>query len=969
MKVFAREGLRRLRQFACVAVACMAAPAIAAEPTVEPLLRVETGMHTAEVFRIATDAAGRWAVTGSDDKTARVWDVATGAPLAVLRPPQGADAEGKVFAVAMTPDGSTVAVSGRTRVAPGAGIDILLFDRITGRLERRIRGLPERVHHLSYSADGRLLAASLSPPHGVRVFDAASGALVGQDGSYGSSSTSHHFSPDGRHLATTCYDGRVRLYDVDARGGLRLVRSARSAGGNRPHVVRFSPDGTRLAVAFEDTASVQILDSTTLAESARPAVDGLSGGNLALAWSHDGLALVAGCRSRDGGFNTVRRWEAKDWSRHDDQPVGRGTIVQLRELPEAAGGGWLFVEFGPAWGVLDARAAVRRRIAAPIADFRGAPGAFQLSANGQLVRFGYAPRDDDGRLYDPSRRTLLDAGPTAPAPPRPVFSPRTEAAGLAITDWSFSEAPKLNGRPLSLEPLERSRSAAIAPDAQHVVLGADWTLRLFDRSGRLVWRQPAPDMAWAVAISADNRFVVAGYADGTVRWHRMKDGSEVLALFPHGDRQRWVAWTPEGYFDASPGAEDLIGFHLNQGADREGVFVGARQLWETFYQPALIARRLEPDGDRLLAQQVQRRGDARRLLTSATIPEIALESPAVSESDGSPVITLRLLNLGDGGGRLMLRVDGQELTGRWNAPALAPGRQVALPLDLAEGTHRVSVAWVDGRGIASRPVEAQVTVRAGKEMSQPTLHLLAVGVSRYRDQALARGVAFAADDARAVGAEFERGARGLFQQVRSTVLTDEQGSRDGIEAAARAMAAAVKPADTAVIYLAGHGVTADGDYHFVTWETRYTNADALAAQSLSADRLRAMLAALGARKVLLLLDTCSAGRFSLVAGRAIDDKASIDRLQRATGRALIAATADEKMALEGEGRHGVFTFALLRALEGAADRDRDGIVTVSELAGYVDEQVPAITRRKWGYEQFPMLETRGSAFPLTRSRP
>jgi len=287
-------------------------------------------------------------------------------------------------------------------------------------------------------------------------------------------------------------------------------------------------------------------------------------------------------------------------------------------------------------------------------------------------------------------------------------------------------------------------------------------------------------------------------------------------------------------------------------------------------------------------------------------------------------------------------------------------------VDLASGLHKLTVELVDGRGVASKTVTAQVDVRRAPSASGATLHVLAVGVTNYRDQALARGVTFAADDARAVGAAFERGSRGLYAQVRPRVLADQLATRDGIEAAGRELAATVKPEDTVVVYLAGHGVTAGGDYHFVPWETRYTNFDALIAQSLSADRLRAMLAGITARKVLVLLDTCSAGKFSLVKGREIDDKASIDRFQRVSGRALIAAAADEKMALEGEGQHGVFTFALLAALSGAADKNNDGMVSVTEIAEYIDEQVPAITKRKWGYEQFPMMETRGNVFPVAR---
>ena len=85
-------------------------------------------------------------------------------------------------------------------------------------------------------------------------------------------------------------------------------------------------------------------------------------------------------------------------------------------------------------------------------------------------------------------------------------------------------------------------------------------------------------------MSGDGRFVVAGYRDGTIRWHRVSDGKELLAFFPHADRKRWIARTPKGDFFGSPAAEDLIGFHLNRGRDREGEFVSARQFVETFDQ-------------------------------------------------------------------------------------------------------------------------------------------------------------------------------------------------------------------------------------------------------------------------------------------------------------------------------------------------------------------------------------------------
>lgn len=962
----ASRGLAmRCRAFMLQAALVLAtlAPALAAEPTTDAQLRLETGMHTATIQSIDTDATGRWAVTASDDKTARIWDVASGRQLAVLRPPQDRGNEGKLYAAAMSPDGRIVATGGWTGYDWVRTTSVYLFDRASGRLLRRIDGLPEVINHLGFSPDGRWLSVGLAASNGIRLYDSRSGAEGGRDTDYAGTAMHLQFSADARRLYSASYDGKVRAYAVDAQGRPSLLRSATPIAGKRAFRARLSPDGRLLAVSYNDATDIVVLDASTLAEVARPAVTGVDNGNLvSVAWSADGRTLAAAGRWDVDGRHPVRVWRVGDWTQYVDHVVSGNSVTDLIALPAAAGAGWLFTAADPTWGRLDADGGLVRRQPSAVAELRGQFEAFRVSADGLRVRFGYLLNGGEPRVYAVGARTL-DAAAAAAADLRPA---RIDADGLAVTQWKHYYDPQLNGKALPIERFEIARSLAIAPDGKRFLLGADWSLRLFDASGQVLQRVPAPGTVWAVNISADSRFAVVGYGDGTIRWHRLDDLRELLAFFPHADRKRWIAWTPEGYFDASPGAEDLIGFHLNQGRDREGEFVSSRQLWETFYQPGLVARRLDADGDRLLAEQVQRRGDIRNLLKSGSVPEIELTSAASTQTSGSYTLSVRIRNAGQGDGRLVVRVDGVELAGRWNAPALTPGRVVSMPVDLGEGLRRLSVELVDARGVASRPVTAQVQVARPAGPVASLLHVLAIGVTQYRDQALARGVAFAADDAVAVGAAFERGAAGLHARVRPQVLRNEQATRAGIEAAARQLAADVKPEDTVVIYLAGHGVTANGEYHFLPWETRYTNFEALVSQALSADALRQMLAQISARKVLVLLDTCSSGRFSLVKGREIDDKASLDRLQRVTGRAVIAAAADEKMALEGEERHGVFTYALLRALEGAADRDRDGLVSVSEVGQYIDEQVPAITKRKWGYEQFPMMETRGSVFPLVR---
>ena len=105
-------------------------------------------------------------------------------------------------------------------------------------------------------------------------------------------------------------------------------------------------------------------------------------------------------------------------------------------------------------------------------------------------------------------------------------------------------------------------------------------------------------VAWGVNLAREGRLILAAYGDGTIRWHRAADGEELLALFIHVPddpkaEKRWVLWTPEGYYTASPGGEDLIGWHVNRGADQAADFYPAHTFQSTFHRPDLIAKALD----------------------------------------------------------------------------------------------------------------------------------------------------------------------------------------------------------------------------------------------------------------------------------------------------------------------------------------------------------------------------------------
>ncbi|MFM9102399.1 MAG: WD40 repeat domain-containing protein, partial [Cyanobium sp.] len=183
----------------------LAPPAWAQEPaaSAKPFPAIEAGMHTAMITRIAVDRAGRWAVTASLDKTARIWNLASGQLEQVLRVPVGEGHEGKLYSVALSPDGALVALGGWTNPAETEQA-IYLFDRASGRLLQRLSGLPNVALHLAFAADGRRLAAALGGANGIRVYGATgqgAWAQVTADGEYGDRSNSVEFDAAGRLLA------------------------------------------------------------------------------------------------------------------------------------------------------------------------------------------------------------------------------------------------------------------------------------------------------------------------------------------------------------------------------------------------------------------------------------------------------------------------------------------------------------------------------------------------------------------------------------------------------------------------------------------------------------------------------------------------------------------------------------------------------------------------------------------------
>jgi len=244
--------------------------------------------------------------------------------------------------------------------------------------------------------------------------------------------------------------------------------------------------------------------------------------------------------------------------------------------------------------------------------------------------------------------------------------------------------------------------------------------------------------------------------------------------------------------------------------------------------------------------------------------------------------------------------------------------------------------------------------------------MLVVSINRYRDKAL--WLRYAVPDGQELIASVRQAAAPLVREVKVTSLFDEQATMAELEATFVRVGAQTSPHDIFVLYLAGHGMTLDGRYHFIPQDFHYTNEDAVRHSAITQDHLQRWLAAVPARKSVVLIDTCESGSFSqsLAVMRGMVEKTAIDRLSRATGRATIVAATDTPPAMEGYEGHGIFTYAVIQALWHAdtVSGNRDGITGLFELAAYVQARVPEITMQAFAYEQLPQVHMQGSDFPV-----
>lgn len=323
----------------------------------------------------------------------------------------------------------------------------------------------------------------------------------------------------------------------------------------------------------------------------------------------------------------------------------------------------------------------------------------------------------------------------------------------------------------------------------------------------------------------------------------------------------------------------------------------------------------------------------------------------------------------------------------------SPQRSVAVsaPLTLREGPNAIVITALEPDGSARQEIRTVILERAkpAAPAAAPapappppsTQWAVIIGVGGYESTAVPK-LRYPVADADAVYQTLI--ASGGFKKENILLLTDKTERKPTLRnikwALGTFLARSAHKNDLVVIYFAGHGAS-EVDQRGVERDglSKYlvpvdADPDDLYSTALPMDEMQNVLARIEAERVTVFLDACYSGAaggrtFASTKTRTVNvDDIFLERLTRSKGRAIVTASRPSELSVElPELGHGIFTYYLVRGLEGYADLNRDGIVSLQELYEYLTQEVSRKSRAVGG-NQHPMLkgELEG-ALPLTKA--
>jgi len=478
-------------------------------------LRTFSG-HTKCVGSVAFSPDGKLALSGSEDNTLKLWDVATGRELRTFTAHTDV-----VRSVAFSPDGK-LALSG------SADKTLKLWDMATGHDLRRFSGHTGWVWSVAFSPDGNLALSGENDT--LKLWDVATGRELRAFSGHSEVVTSVSFSPDGKLALSGHMESTLKLWDVATGRELRTF-----SGHTGPVLsVAFSPDGN-LALSASYDQTLKLWDVATGRELRT--FSGHTSMVRSAAFSPDAKLALSG--SSD---NTLKLW---------DVATGR----DLRTFSRGFGS----VAFSPDGNLalsgcddytLNLRDVATRREVRTFSGHTDRVNSVAFSPGGNLVLSG--SHDKTLKLWDVATgRELRTFSADGEAVLSVAFSPNGNLALSGSFDNTLKLWDVVTGRGLRTLSGHRGEvmSVAFSPDGNLALSGSvDNTLKLWDvATGReLRTFSGHKGTVQSVSFSPDGNLALSGCRDSTLKLWDVAMGRELQTFRGHTNFVSSIAFSPDG---------------------------------------------------------------------------------------------------------------------------------------------------------------------------------------------------------------------------------------------------------------------------------------------------------------------------------------------------------------------------------------------------------------------------------------
>ena len=594
-----------------------------------------------------------------------------------------------VYIASFSPDGQRVVTASTDHTAR-------LWDAHTGAPLGQPMRHDGAVWHASFSSDGqRVVTASLDGT--ARLWDVRTGAPLGQPMRHDGGVNHATFSPDGQRVVTASLDGTARLWD--AQTGAPLGQPMRH--NDWVHHASFSPDGQRVITASDDYTA-RLWDAHTGAPLGQP-------------MRHDGAVWHASFSPDDQRVATASAdHTARVWDAHSGAPLGQ-------PMPHVA---WVHhASFSP-----DGQRVITASddYTARLWDARtGAPLGQPMRHDDRVWHASFSPdgqhvvtasTDHTARVWDartgaPLGQLLRHDGRVYHA----SFSPDGQRVVTASDDHTARLWDAPSGAPFG-QPMRhdgRMYHASFSPDGQRVVTASDdRTARLWDARTGAPLGQPMrhDDLVHYASFSPAGQRVVTASADGTARLWDARTG------VPLGQPMRHDGWVYHASF--SPDGQDVVTASTDHTARlwdaRTGAPLGQPMRHDDWVNHASFS----PDGQRVVTASDDRTARLWDAHTGAPLGQLMRHDDWVNYASFSP------------DGQRVVTASDDRTARLWDAHTGAPLGQ-AIRHDL--GVNHASFS-PDGQRVVTASTDRTARLwdaRTGAPLGQPMRHDLEVNHASF----------------------------------------------------------------------------------------------------------------------------------------------------------------------------------------------------------------------------------------------